>query len=182
MKNDPPERISMPNMLIIAGEGRNVGKTRLACQIIRQLAPSNNVTAVKISSHFHETDLKDILFEEKGKYIILEEKNISGKDSSLMLQAGAGKVFFIMAPGEYLREAFSLVRPSLAEGPVVCESGGLAEIVQPGVFLYVRRAGTAIMRTQLLQYDPVIVSLDPESSGIVAGSFEFTDNRIIRRE
>ncbi len=171
----------MPNMLIIAGEGRNVGKTWLACRIIRQLSVSEDVTAMKISSHFHETDQQDIFFEKKGRYIILEEKSISGKDSSLMLQAGAKKVFFIMAPGEYLREAFLLVRPFLEEGPVVCESGGLINIVQPGVFLFVKRPGTPVPGTLLLQYDPVIVSHDPENPDMTAGSFEFTDKRMIRK-
>ena len=171
--------MAMPNMLIIAGEGRNVGKTHLACKVIRQLSALNSVTAVKISSHFHETDPKDILLEEKGKYIILEEKKISGKDSSLMLQAGAQRVFFIMAPGEYLREVFLLVRPFLEEGPVVCESGGLINIVQPGVFLFVKKPGTPVPGTSLLQYDPVIVSHDPENPHMTAGSIEFTDNRMI---
>ena len=171
----------MPNMLIIAGEGRNVGKTWLACRIIRQLSATEKVTAVKISSHFHGTDPRDILFEKKGRYIIHEEKNISGKDSSLMLQAGAARSFFIMAPGEYLREAFLRLRPFLEKGPVVCESGGLAEIVRPGIFLFVKRTGTPLAGMRPPPAGAVIVNGAPGSPEMSVGSYGFTGNRIIRK-
>ncbi len=44
---------SMPNILLIAGTGRNVGKTLLACEIIQQLSKTMAVTAIKTSSHEH---------------------------------------------------------------------------------------------------------------------------------
>ena len=45
-----------PNMLIVRGTGRNVGKTLSACNIIKQLAEKHNPVGVKISPHFHSLD------------------------------------------------------------------------------------------------------------------------------
>ena len=47
-------KIHKSNFLLVAGNGRNVGKTFLACEIIKQLSQKNEVTGVKISPHFQK--------------------------------------------------------------------------------------------------------------------------------
>ena len=41
--------LQAPNMLLIGSTGRNIGKTELACELIRRAAPAQTVTAAKIT-------------------------------------------------------------------------------------------------------------------------------------
>jgi len=149
-------KISLPNMLLIAGNGRNVGKTTLACQIISHLSKSNEVTGIKISSHLHNFEGEPIVKKE-DEFVILQEKEQNKKDSSRMLQAGAQKVFYVMAKKEHLYSAFEHLLPLLNCKTIICESGGLHEIVQPGLFLFVNEKGRDIEKKEHLKYHPVLV-------------------------
>ena len=42
--------LELPGMLMIGAAGRNVGKTELACSIIRSAAAQNEVTGVKVTT------------------------------------------------------------------------------------------------------------------------------------
>ena len=130
-----------PNVLTISGIGRNVGKTTLACSIINKMKWEKKVTAIKISSHFHSVDYKKNIVEKPGKYVIYQEDRIDrGKDSSKMLAAGAGKVFFIQTKDEYIREVWEVLSALLnSETPVIIESGGIHEMICPGVSLLITK-------------------------------------------
>lgn len=153
---------SMPNLLLLAGNGRNVGKTFLACKIIRHFSQKEEVVGLKISSHFHAFNESDLIFKN-DRFIITDEKQINTKDSSLMLQAGAKRVFFVMVEKENLEEAFEYLKNQLSEKTVICESGGLHEFVIPGLFLFVKRTGDEIVKTHLIEYSPIIVNNDGEN-------------------
>ena len=132
--------ISMPNFLNISGEGRNVGKTILACNIIAKFSRDYPVIGLKLTPHVHQdvgnakaliTDKDLVLYEETDDY--------TRKDSSRMLAAGATKAYLIQVTEEKLKtglEAFFNLagRNSL----VVCESGRLHKIIKPGVSLFLR--------------------------------------------
>lgn len=150
---------SMSNLLLISGNGRNVGKTYLACKTIEFLSENMNVTGVKISPHFHTYDESSVIIKNK-KFIIVEEKLINGKDSSLMLQAGAKRVFFLMVKQQDIEDAFESLKKFLPDSAIVCESGGLSEVVKPGIFLFVKKTGDKIEKKYLLQNAPVIVNND----------------------
>ena len=106
------------NFLIISGNGRNVGKTFFACRIIEFLSQNHAVTAVKISPHFHQiSENSDILINSE-QFVVINETEISHKDSSLFFQSGAAKVFYVMANPENPEKAFQFLKPKLAEGPV----------------------------------------------------------------
>lgn len=150
-------RIDFPNLLLIAGNGRNVGKTYFACRVIESLSKQTPVTGIKITSHFHEHNTDDVLLKDKH-YVILQEKQINSKDSSLMLQAGADKVFFVMAAPEYLPQAFKKLSDFLSETPIVCESGGLHEIIRPGLFFFIQLSGTPVQKPRHLIHQPIIVN------------------------
>lgn len=129
---------SYPNILLVMGTGRNVGKTVSACNIIQNLSGRHQTVGVKISPHFHELepDLKYLYKTEE--LVIVEEKNITKKDSSRMLQSGAKKVFYVQAKNKKLGEAFNRISEIiLPEQPVVVESGGLYEIIEPGMLFFV---------------------------------------------
>jgi hypothetical protein len=156
MEHSRDNRIDFPNFLLIAGNGRNVGKTWLACQIIEKLSQNHKITAIKISAHFHTVD-EDSIIVKNNHFMICSENGINTKDSSLMLQAGAEKVYFIMASPKYLNEAFHFLKDDLINKIVVCESGGLIEIINPGLFLFVMKDGTQIQKPHLLHHSPIII-------------------------
>ncbi len=148
--------LHMPNLLLIAGNGRDVGKTYFACTVIKQLAAVSEVIGVKISSHRHPVKKDDILIENE-RFCIVEEKQNTTKDSSLFLQAGAKRVLFIMADQQHLKEAFLEISANLKSHAIVCESGGLHEIVSPGLFFFVNSEGKEIIKKQHLNYAPIPV-------------------------
>ncbi len=132
-------RHDYPNILLIAGDGRNVGKTTLACKIINKFSWENEIIGIKIASHFHALKETDKILIKNDRFTLSEEQNVdSNKDSSLMLQSGARRVFYLQVQDEQIGEAFENVMKLTGDNPVVCESGELGTIIKPGVFLFVR--------------------------------------------
>ena len=127
-------------LLIIAGNGQNIGKTQLACDIISIFSEKEEIISVKVSSHFHKlTDKENILVNKKEYTISKEVNKESNKDSSRMLQAGASKVYYIQTKDEFILDAYkNLLRIIGTEKYIVCESGGLAYFVNAGVFLLIK--------------------------------------------
>jgi hypothetical protein len=126
----------VPNLLLIAGTGTKSGKTTMACRIIEQFS-NLNLTAIKITPHFHETTpgLKTI-FEEKGYSIYEETNKDTVKDTSRMLLSGAGKVYFAKVHDYKLRFVFDKIMNLIPEGtPIICESPALRNFIEPGVFI-----------------------------------------------
>lgn len=130
------------SFLIISGEGRNTGKTTLACRILQQFSQKNRITAIKISSHFHEpTPNLTLLYKTKGFSISLENNRNTDKDSSRMLQSGAEKSFYIQAEKGMLKPAFEKYMKDFHTNDVtICESGALTEFLRPGVRLHILNA------------------------------------------
>jgi hypothetical protein len=128
------------NLLLIAGTGTKSGKTTIACRIIEQFKLLN-ITAIKITPHFHDTTegLKSIE-EEPGGYAIYEETNRnSTKDTSRMMQAGASRVYFAKVFDNRLLFVFNKIKDLIPEGtPIICESPALRHFVEPGVFIIIR--------------------------------------------
>lgn len=170
--------IQIPHLLLIAGNGRNVGKTTLACKIIARFAGETEVTGLKITPHFHPVNKDDIVLQTDN-FLIVNETQISSKDSSLMLQAGAKQVFFVMAKREFFHEAVEQLLQLLPENVIVCESGGLHEWVNPGLFFMVKRQKEEIVKTHLLTYSPIIVNNDGQNFDFDLNRLEFSSRQII---
>ena len=130
--------MTIPNLLLIAGTGTKSGKTSLACKIIRQFSDLN-ITAIKISPHFHETTEGLISKSENKGYAIYEETNSeTSKDTSRMLNAGASKVYFAKVWDDQLFEVFKKIMEYISSGvPVICESPALRNFAEPGVFIII---------------------------------------------
>ena len=128
----------IPNLLLIAGTCTKSGKTSLACRIIEQFK-SLNITAIKISPHFHETTpgLKTIL-EETG-YGIYEETDMNAtKDTARMLRSGASKVYFAKVVDKRLKFVFDKIMDLIPEcTPIICESPALRNFIEPGLFIII---------------------------------------------
>ncbi|MGQ8338193.1 hypothetical protein ACUNWD_16695 [Sunxiuqinia sp. A32] len=129
---------SWENILLIAGTRRNVGKTTFTCQLLETVKDLSPI-AIKTTPHFHdETSGLKLLSENQG-YRLFEETNQStNKDSSLFLQRGAHRSFYLQAKDEYLDEGFIALFPYLEpEKPILIESAALHKYMQPGLFLVV---------------------------------------------
>ena len=146
------------NLILIAGAGRNVGKTWLACKIIEHISKATAVIAIKISSHLHEIEEGQKIIANTAHYQIIEECLNSTKDSSRMRKAGAKRVFYIQTKQENLEEAFDIILNELTNYALICESGGLHEIVQPGLFFYVYRNEIPDNKNQILKHNPMMVN------------------------
>jgi hypothetical protein len=130
------KKMLIPNLLLIAGTGTKSGKTTVACRIIEQFH-GLNITAIKITPHFHETTpgLKTI-FEEKGFAIYEETDPESAKDTSRMLWSGASKVYFAKVFDDRLLFVFEKIMDLIPKGtPIICESPAMRNFIEPGVFI-----------------------------------------------
>lgn len=148
---------NLPHMILITGNGRNVGKTTFAINIIRHLSESKDVIGIKVSPHIHDLNEGLEIICKTQNFIVAEEKGLNNKDSSLLLQAGAKRVYFIMAKQEDLEQAFSVIAEKLKDHIVVVESGGLSELITPGVFFFVLKPDEQITKKHYLKYNPIMV-------------------------
>jgi len=145
------------NILLVAGTGRNSGKTTLACNIIEKFSKYFEVTAVKISPHFHQgTSSLRAIDKTEGYNIYPETKKNTGKDSARMLRSGASKVFYVEVLDSCLMDAFlALIRKIPPSSPIVCESPALRNFIIPGVFLVVDHPETKNKKTEVLKWKGV---------------------------
>ena len=62
-----------------------------------------------------------------------------------------------MAKQKDLGEAFSLIADQLEGGIIVAESGGLSELLIPGLFFFIRNPKGQITKDHYLKYKPIVV-------------------------
>jgi hypothetical protein len=169
-----------PNILLIAGDGRNVGKTTLACKIINKFSWENEITGLKITPHFHplkETD--NVIIKNENIVLVQEQSTDSHKDSSLMLQSGASKVYYLQVHDEYLSDAFESVVKLVGNVPIVCESGGLGKVINPGVFLFVRMLCCQVVNTEKYEFSELadkLVTNNGSGFDFSLGELELNNN------
>ena len=127
---------NLPGLLLIAGTGRNSGKTTLACRIIERYSEAG-IIAVKISPHLHVNRAGVSPIIETAGYTVYRETSLEGiKDSSRMLVSGATGSYYIQTSNEYAEAAFLELFVRVGGGvPLVCESPSLRRWIEPGVFL-----------------------------------------------
>ena len=150
------------NIVLIAGSGRNVGKTTLGCEII-QAAKKQEIVTVKITPHFHEATLGLIEIDKGKGWIISEETNASTqKDSSLFLKNGAKKSYFIQAKEDHLGDAFYAIKNLIPKDKlVIIESAALHKIIEPALFIFILPNGKIIekeIKPTLEKVDTIVIS------------------------
>jgi len=170
-------RLYFGNLLLVSGNGRNVGKTFFACRIIELLAQKYPVTAVKISPHLHEIPENSDILYRTDDFVVINETEISQKDSSLFLQSGAKKVLFVMAKPENLNDVFQSIKPGLTNGPVVCESAGLGEIIDAGLSFFIKKPNEAIIKNHKQARRSQIIENNGQNLNFDITQIEFEDNQ-----
>ena len=147
----------MNSLMLIAGSGRNVGKTSIVCKLIDRKKSQTDLVAIKVSPHLHEEqDENSKLFSGHG-YAVYEEFDPNGsKDSSKMLKAGAKRVFYIQANDRRVGEAFAKLMEVLPKLPIIAESGGLRHYYRPGLFFMCHKKDTEITKEKSLVLLPKV--------------------------
>ena len=112
---------TMKNLLIVAGAGRNVGKTEFVCRLIQRWSRSQEIYALKVSAiHPDEAvyhgDHGDEVQRQTGAHLYEETRDDMVKDTSRMLRAGARKVFYLQGDDDRIGAGFPGVGGKLS-GP-----------------------------------------------------------------
>lgn len=161
-------RIPFPNILLLAGTGRNVGKTAFAEQIIHKTAAEMHVWGLKISNHYHPGEVPALRIQE-------EHVLTSHKDSSRMLRAGAEKVFYIQAQDADLPQLMNDFLTQLpADIAVVCEAGGLISFIEPSLFLLIHSPDVPTSDEKMSRY----ANYHPLRVDFAAGRFSLNPHQI----
>lgn len=136
--------LTLPNLLLIAGNARNTGKTSLSCEILRRFGQSHSIIGLKLTRmksgeeqfHGHHSE------PAPDSFSISEESNLTGdKDTSKMLASGASKAFYIQAQDDQVVNAFESFYKSIPENSLIlCESRSLREFITPGIFILMMRS------------------------------------------
>jgi hypothetical protein len=160
--------LDVPNLILIGSTGRNAGKTTLACALIRRLnEESRTVAGLKITS----VQAQGALCPRGGggcgacaldrPFVLCQETDGgSSKDTVLLLQAGAKKVYWLRSLRSSLETAFTTFLekdkpplpslPLLPQSPlppppsneiIICESNSLRHVVKPAIFIMLEDRG-----------------------------------------
>ncbi|HUW20102.1 MAG TPA: molybdenum cofactor guanylyltransferase [Sedimentisphaerales bacterium] len=138
--------IRLDRMLMIGSTGANVGKTELACAIIRKFCKSNPLVGIKVTT-IQARDGRcprggmgcGVCSSIAGNFLITEETDRTlRKDTARLLAAGARRVFWLRVIRAHLEEALAALLEVIGSDAVlICESNSLREVAEPGLFLMV---------------------------------------------
>ncbi len=129
------------NLLIVAGTGRNVGKTEFICQLINKVRLTADIYTLKVSAVYPDEGIYH--GSHSGNEIVgrlFEETRIDlDKDTSRVLRAGAKRAFYLRSDHDCIEEGYLQFRSFIPENAaVVCESNSLREVIEPGLMILVR--------------------------------------------
>jgi len=175
--------LKLDGMLMIGSAASNIGKTALACALLKQVNKNCDVIGIKV------TTIRDkegrcprggegcgICSSLEGVYSIVEEFDISSeKDTARLLAAGASRVFWLRVREEHLMEGITALLDIVGHDTVsICESNSLRQVVQPGLFLMVGSRDSKNWKSSALgvkKYADRVVISD-------GSSFDIDPNRI----
>ncbi|WP_372755695.1 hypothetical protein [Labilibaculum sp.] len=169
------------NILLIAGTGRNVGKTLFACQLIENVS-CKNIVSIKISPHFHLLNKEIEIIKKTKDFVIAKENQKSGtKDSNRMLRAGSKEVYYVQAKDKMLPEILSYFEKKLKpEDPIICESGGLRDFIEPGLFLMINKKNNEYIKPRAFAYEKIAdkwIEFDGENFNLSAKNISFINQQ-----
>jgi hypothetical protein len=134
--------VDYPNLLMVAGTGRNSGKTSFICNVCKTWKSDQPLICIKISNHIHFEQGISTLYTSNKFNIYKETSTASDKDSSRMLQAGASHVFFIETDREFTLEAYKKLYDFVpGDAAFICESGTLRRYIKPSLFIMLHTVG-----------------------------------------
>lgn len=129
-------------LLVVGGQSRDLGKTSLVCEILRELV-ALRWTAVKITQckpgecPIHEAGCG--CGPDEHRFDLREEHDAAGRgDTSRFLAAGAARSLWVRVKQGQLGEAWPALRERIAgAGYVIIESNSILGFVEPDLYLVV---------------------------------------------
>lgn len=139
--------LRLNSMLMIGSAGTNVGKTNLACALIKKFRKNRPIIGIKVTT----IKTKDgqcprggrgcgVCSSLDGDFCIIEEtESNSQKDTAKLLAAGASRVFWLRVMKTHLKEGLTTLLDLIGPDAIsICESNSLRRAVKPGLFLMVK--------------------------------------------
>jgi hypothetical protein len=168
------------NIILLAGNGQNAGKTLFACQLISSLRIK--VIGIKICPHFHHLPSDtNFIVKTENYQIIKENKQEGSKDSNRLLNAGADKVFYIQTKDEHLNDVLCYLDKIICSAtPIIIESGGLRNIIEPGLFLMIENKNNRKLKPNTLYFRKladVNIEFDGEKFNFEPGNIDFSKKK-----
>lgn len=164
-------------MLLIGASKSNVGKTELACSLIRRFSGAHDIVGVKVTAIRPEEDLCPrgkkgcgVCLSITGSYMLTEETSPPpGKDTARLLEAGAERVYWLRVLFGNMLEGLKALTDLIGKDtPTVCESNSLRTIVNPGLFLMVEPVDAG-------KYKPSALRVKHHADRIMIKKGGFTD-------
>lgn len=135
--------LSLPNMILIAGNARNSGKTSLACSLIKHLSVNARVIGLKVTNITPDDSLLhgNHAGIDFGNNCIFNETGANpDKDTARMLSAGAEKSYFALVENNIpSQKLLHFLENDINNKPVICESRSLRQWVKPGIFIMMNK-------------------------------------------
>lgn len=138
--------VRLENILMIGSSGSNVGKTELACALLRRLSKNRRIVGVKVTAVASRDGSCPrggqgcgVCSSLDGKYEITQETSRrSDKDTARLLAAGADAVYWLRVMRAHLQEGFAALLDTIGrDALIICESNSLRHAVEPGLLLLV---------------------------------------------
>ena len=185
--------INIPNLLLIGAADRNVGKTGLACTLIKKYKDEKRVIGIKITV-IKEADGKcprggegcGVCSSLKSNYKITEELNSEkDKDTSKMLRSGASRVYWLRVLARHLDEGVeALFKEIDAENNgsliYVCESNSARNAIKPGLFLVLKRKGSDYIKAscqKIIEFADEIIEFDDR---YILKTIDFSKKQVLK--
>ncbi|MBC2578791.1 hypothetical protein [Clostridium sp. DJ247] len=167
--------VNIGRMILIGSTGRNSGKTTLAVELIKKWKDKFPIIALKITTIEHRNGKCPrggqgcgVCANIKENFELLEENNKSkNKDTSLLLAAGAERVYWLKCLNTHIYEG---IKHFMCEIPkdtlIICESNSLRNVVMPGSFIMLKSMENNIKKSasEVISKADVIVENDFENS------------------
>jgi hypothetical protein len=149
------QTVAWPGMLLVGGAGRNSGKTTFSCSLIKRFCARHELVALKVTVIREAggpcprgNDSCGVCSSLSGSYEITEEHgDPPGKDTSLMVAAGAQRVYWMRVMREHLAEGVSALLERVGpDAMCICESNSLRHAVEPSVFVIVKSRSSSTFK------------------------------------
>jgi molybdopterin-guanine dinucleotide biosynthesis protein A len=181
--------IKLDGMLMIGSTGANVGKTKLACALIKKFGKTTDITGIKVTTIKAKDgqcprggDGCGVCSSLEGDFAITEETNSkSHKDTARLLAAGAKRVYWLRVMKKSLKEGLTaLLDITGAKAVSICESNSLRQVVEPGLFLMVRAINSKSWKSSaqdVKEYADKIIVTDSNVCNFDLDHIKLSDNK-----
>jgi len=170
---------------MIGAADRNVGKTFLACELIRRQSPAP--VAVKVTTIQNEAeecprggDGCGGCGSFIGNYSLTQiHDGPPNKDTTRLLEAGASKVFWLRVRDTHLAEGVAAALEQIPVGQAsIWESNSARRVVKPAIFLVLREQGSDRIKdtcAAVLDHADRILDFTGAGWGLEPGRIAFAD-------